>query len=60
MVFALKEDGTLRFCVDYRRLYAFIEPDFYPILGINECVDSLSEAAAFTIIDVDSNYCTSW
>ena len=41
VVFAPKKDGTLQFCVDYRRLNALTVRDTYPIPRMDECIDSL-------------------
>ena len=42
-----KADGSLRFCVDYRRLNALTVRDTYPIPLMDECLDSLGEAKVF-------------
>lgn len=47
IVFALKKDGTLWFCVDYRKLNSVIVRDFYPILCMDECVDLLGVMKIF-------------
>ena len=45
IVLAPKHDGTLRFCVDYRRLNNATIPDTYPLPLMDDCIDSLGEAA---------------
>jgi hypothetical protein len=49
-----KPDGSLRFCVDYRRLNAITVPDTYPLPRMDECIDSLGEAVVFTTLDCNS------
>ncbi|CAF5000750.1 unnamed protein product, partial [Rotaria socialis] len=39
-----KKDGTLRFCVDYRKLNSVTIRDAYPIPRIDDTLDSLQEA----------------
>ena len=56
VVFAPKKDGTLRFCVDYRRLNTMTIRDHYPIPKIDDCIDSLGEATIFTTLDCNSGY----
>lgn len=57
IVFAPKQDGTLRFCVDYRRLNVLTKRDSYPIRSMGKCIDSFGEAAVFSTIDASSGYC---
>lgn len=47
IVFAPKKDGTLRFCLDYRRLNACNIRDTYPLLRMNESIGSLGSARVF-------------
>ena len=56
VVLAAKKDGTLRLCVDYRRLNAVTIRDSYPIPRMDECIDSLGEATVFTTLDCNSGY----
>jgi Reverse transcriptase (RNA-dependent DNA polymerase)/RNase H-like domain found in reverse transcriptase len=51
-----KSDGSLRFCVDYRRLNAITVPNTYPLPRMDECIASLGDAAIFTTLDCNSGY----
>ena len=51
-----KQDGSLRFCVDYRRLNALTVREKYPTPRMDECLDSLGEAKVFTTLDCNSGY----
>ena len=51
-----KSDGSMRFCVDYRRLIELTVRDSYKIPRMEECLDSPGEAAFFTTIDCNSGY----
>ena len=56
IVLVPKPDVSLRFCVDYRRLNAITVPDTYPLPRMDECIDSLGDAAIFTTLDCNSGY----
>jgi hypothetical protein len=49
-------DGSLRFWVDYRRLNEITIPDTDPLPNMDECIDSLEDAAVFTKLDCNSGY----
>lgn len=55
ILFALKKDGTTRFCVLYCMLNAVNIWEFYPVLCINERIDSLGNATIFSTLDANSN-----
>ncbi|CDF37529.1 unnamed protein product [Chondrus crispus] len=44
VVFVRKKEGTMRFCVDYRTLNAVTVRDSYPLLRMDECINSLGDA----------------
>ena len=56
VVLVPKPNGTLRFCVDYRRLNAITVRDTYPLPRMDECIDFLGEANVFTTLDCNSGY----
>ena len=51
-----KPDGSLRSCVDYRKLNAVKKGDSYPMPRIDECIDSLGNATLFTTLDCKSGH----
>ena len=51
-----KKDGTLRCCVDFRRLNEITIKDAYPLPRIDESLDALSGSKYFTVIDLKSGY----
>ena len=44
VVFVPKEDGTMPFCVDYRKQSAVTVRNSYPLPRMDECIDSLGDA----------------
>jgi len=49
-----KPDGTVRFCIDYQRLIELTVKDSYLLHRIEDCLDSLGEAAFFSTLDCNA------
>lgn len=56
VVLVRKKDGTLRFCVDYRKLNSVTKKDTYPLPRIDDSLDRLRRAKYFSSIDLRSGY----
>lgn len=56
VVVVRKKDGTLRFCVDYRKLNSVTKKDTYPLPRIDDSLDRLRRAKYFSSIDLRSGY----
>ena len=55
-VLVRKSDGSVRYCVDYRKLNDRSQKDAYPLPQISMRLDSLSSAHYFTTLDLQSGY----
>ena len=55
-VVLVKNDGTLRMCIDYRVLNKRTIKNGYPIPHIDELIDELRGACYFTKIDLRTGY----
>ena len=56
VVLVRKKDGTIRFCVDYRRLNEVTRKDAYPLPRIDACFDCLGRSSWFCTLDLRSGY----
>ena len=56
MVLVRKKDGSLRFCIDLRKLNARTIKDAYSLPCIEESLDCLNGAWIFTSLDLKSGY----
>ena len=56
IVLVHKKDGTLRFCVDYRKLNGLTRKDAYPLPRIDDALDTLAGSKWFTTLDLISGY----
>ena len=56
MVFVKKKYGTLRLCINFRKLNKIIVKKKYPLPKINDIFDQLKGANIFSKIELRSNY----
>jgi hypothetical protein len=52
ILFVKKPDGSLRFCVDYRKLNQLTKKDQHPLPLIDETLARISQAKIFTKLDI--------
>ena len=51
-----KKDGSLHFCVDYRKLNSITKKDVFPLPRVDDIFDTLNGAQYFTSLDLASGY----
>ena len=56
VVLVQKKDESLCFCVDFRRLNTHTKKDSYPLLEIQEALDSMAGAVHFSTMDFKSRF----
>ena len=56
VVLVRKKDGSLRFCIDFRKLNALTVKDSHPLPHICETLESLAGAGHYTTMDMKSGF----
>ena len=56
VVLIRKKDGSVRWCIDYRKVNEVTIKDAYPLPMISMCLDCLSDASVFSVCDLQSGY----
>jgi len=56
VVLVKKKDGTICFCIDYRKVNGVTVKDSYPLPRIENCLDALSGLQWFCTLDLASGY----
>ena len=56
VVLVRKKDGSLRYCIDYRKLNSVTIKDSYPLPRIDESLDALGGSKYFSTLDLASGY----
>ena len=56
VVLVRKKDGTLHFCIDFCRLNMCAKKDSYPLLWIQEALESMAGTAYFSTMDFKSRF----
>ena len=56
IVLVTKKDGTIRFCVDFRRVNNLTIKDSYPLPRIDDTIDALRGSSWFSTLDLASGY----
>ena len=56
IVLVCKKDGSLRFCIDYRKLNAVTKADTFPLPRIDDLLDQLGKSKYFSTLDLAAGY----
>lgn len=56
VVIVRKNDGSYRFCIDYRKLNAVTRKDAYPLPWVEQSLDALAGNSWFSSLDLTPGY----
>ena len=56
IVLVSKKDGTVRSCVDYRKVNSLVKPDGFPLPRIQDCLDAVAGSSLFSTLGLTSGY----
>ena len=56
IVLVTKKDGSIRYCIDYRKLNEVTQKDSYPLPRIDDSLDALRGSQWFSCLDLASGY----
>ena len=56
IVLVRKKDGSVRPCVDYRRVNAVTKKDAFPLPRTRDCLDAVAGATLYSTLDITSAY----
>ena len=51
-----KKDGSIRFCIDYRKVNSITRKDAYPLPRMDDTLDTLTRSQWFSTLDLISGY----
>ena len=52
----VQKDGSVRFCVDYRKVNSVTRKDAYPLPRVDDTLDTLAGSRLFTTLDLATGY----
>ena len=56
IVLVKEKDGSMHFCIDYRKVNAVTRKDAYPLSRVDDALDTLASCKWFTTLDLLSGY----